>query len=1665
MLTREAAEEALKKHRNKAFLDQRVARLAGLSEAARPNARTLLQLQDERKTVRHWQEIREQQEKALAALAALSEAELESMIRTMFPELATYMLRALANMARQPYMKGHGRKPFRAPRSPNLLLEQRLAFLSSIFGELGEYPPDVEWIAAWHPHAWSYRGMFVVPLLAAAMDENDAKGQKVFDILIASAKGEHEVGQMSRALIAAFLLSERREGWEFVEKLLVAAQREEGLRQSILESVDQGHPEAFRRFLRVVLEHDLARFSATVRAVDVWFGFMWDAMSARKAQQIMELAAKFLDDEAAADAAIAAAKALPAPAATKTKGKKLKDPEEEIEPAYIALWTKAFADVQTALGPAEELAEAVHPESRFAAVHLLGQLGLTGRAARKIAEHLDDPDERVAARALAHFPGGHYYGRRGEPPVADLFERLEKLFARTPEKTIKLAPIIWPWMGFEWGKERVGSSMVPALGKRPATKLIPHLEHLDPNARRAVVQLLGESKDWDDATRRTLFAMVRDPSGSVREEALKHLKKCQLDPGEAAGLEELLTRKSADVRRGLLTQLLSQGDQAALASADRLMESKNALQRVAGLEMLRVMSENKRQAESCRARAAAYREQHKVLAADEKVQLAALSGSGDKELTFDDCLGLIDPLRRTKPTQPQPRAVIYSTPAAIAVLKELDELIHQHREEPFTPVSHRGDPMESVLLGNAFWKFPTFHSDKPLDEQLEGLPFRELWTQWFEKRSAALRDADGLELLRAEWVQQVIVARDNSDGEKKEQDWLIAIRKVMFPGERIKLRYGLVVVRIIDWLQRIYPCAAAAQWLLDGMENGLALIPFEKLSASRKRQWGNDTEIIWRSASPPQMFCGLAVGCHEQFTPEQMVRLYGLLRWYDEPGVPIERSRPDVKIVLAARAAGGATDEDIYDFFLGPRVIARHHMNWELGSVCTLKASAMVQKHRALKPVLDRCRARVLEIELQRGETPTPVSEIAKHLRHSGGLDVLVSFLAATERDTFSRGRSWGSLSRPDVFSHIIRATFPAETDTPEAFAAAVRTAGLGEQRLLELAVYAPQWSEHVERALGWADLTEGVWWIHAHTRDRGWSVDQELRERWRAQIAQRTPLDAEDLLDGAVDVAWFKRVRDGLGKKRWEALYDLARFAASGGGHTRAQLFADAMLGQVKGGELIGRISTKRHQDSVRALGLVPLGQEQEKRKKELQARYKVLQEFVRTSRQFGSMRQASERRSAAIGTENLARTAGYPDPVRLQWAMEAAASADLAKGPVTAVVGEVTVQLALDDDGMPELTCQKKGKSLASIPPAVKKDAKVAELAERKTDLRRSASRMKSSLEQAMVRGDLFTPADLIDLMSNPLLAPLLCRLVFIGEGIAGYPDGGGRGLRNSGGKIEPIKKNESLRLAHPRDFLDAGNWSDWQRDCFAAERVQPFKQIFRELYVATKTEMDAANVSRRYAGHQVQPRQALALLGGRGWITAPEEGVFRTFHEAKVTAWLTFQESFFTPADIEGLTLGGVYFTTKAADGGMRLLGVKEIEQRMFSEVMRDLDLVVSVAHRGGVDPEASASTVEMRTSLLQETLHLLAIKNVRIKDRHAFIKGALGEYTVHLGSAVTHRQPGGALFIVAVHSQHRGRLFLPFADDDPKSAEVISKVLLLARDAEIKDPNLLAQIRGV
>ena len=125
---------------------------------------------------------------------------------------------------------------------------------------------------------------------------------------------------------------------------------------------------------------------------------------------------------------------------------------------------------------------------------------------------------------------------------------------------------------------------------------------------------------------------------------------------------------------------------------------------------------------------------------------------------------------------------------------------------------------------------------------------------------------------------------------------------------------------------------------------------------------------------------------------------------------------------------------------------------------------------------------------------------------------------------------------------------------------------------------------------LGWDGLADGVWWFHAHTKDERWAVAQELRETWAALSAERTPLTSDDLVAGAVDVSWFFEASERLGGERWGSSTALPSSPRVGTVIGAAQLYSAAMRGEVDESTLTTRIRTKRHQDSVRALGLLRL-------------------------------------------------------------------------------------------------------------------------------------------------------------------------------------------------------------------------------------------------------------------------------------------------------------------------------------------------------------------------------------------------------------------------------------------------------------------------------------------
>lgn len=1578
---------------------------------------------------------------AAGVLDSLPESGRAAVMSALHPGLGLALSHWWVDARHRPYTRGWDRRAFRAG-DPSLTVGTRASDLAQLLAVTGQYDADPAWLAIWGGHL-SGRPQYLAKgfgdLLASAIDVGGPAADETFDALIEVGSGEHPVGMMGRHVIVALLGSARPDGWDFVARLLLAAQRQEGLRQAILEAADEGHAGAFDCLLNVMLEHRLLRFAASVRAAGVWLGFGSSVGEIPLVEDRVRKLAAFRASERERELALAGA---------------------DQWDAYVALCAGGMRDVLATLPAGRALAGAASADLRAAALRYLAATKLPAAQA-VIAAALDDPDVRVASLAASLLASAGL-------ALPGTFDALTRLVERSPAKArtveglgVEQAPVAISQAG-------PAGRLVYALGKRPPADLVAWLPVMGVHGRARVAGLItGDVRRVPEELRgRGLIAELRpvvigllsDRSPAVRRIAIEALGKTRLAPSEAPAIEALLTRASADLRRGALTLLASLPPGEARACAARLAASTDKRQQDAAAELLREIGGG---------------------APDPCWGAGETGGSAQGARPPIQDLPAVFAAERVPASAPRrPAARRIARKDAKQVLLEIASVAACHRDVPVTISSWQG--AREMLFGD-IQHFPSpfgfpWQARRGLaadaEQAASGMLLGDVFGEWWAGRPAQLRGADeGLDALRAYALAalsgparagmlpsglagSVVGALAGAAGAR--DDWWHRILRQLAGAPPADLRHRAAVRHVTTWLVAEHANSAVSDECLDALESTLAAVPRSVLTQEppadpriiEYRAPGTLPRCDWRIRlrSHPWgiVLTGLLQTRPDLFGPWQIERWYRLMRWAEQPVPHAEPLAVEDRLLAAAHGIGAASDADVATAFLRPR-------NQLFKDLTRHRRGRIEARYPALAAIADDVRDRVVAVEFQRGDLPTPTSHTATNIASVSGARLVADLLRLLGTTPLTRGWRWAADSRGDVLSHLVRVSFPASGETGADLRAAADAARVPVSRLIDLALYAPQWAVPVEEALGWPGLTDGVLWLHAHAKDRQWAVDQELRDSWGAQAAERTALSGEDPLEGAVDVDWFRRAYTALGPQRWAVVHKAARHASGGAGHKRAQLFAEAMLGQQNEPVLTARITGNRHQDAVRALGLLPLPDDPAAARETVRRRYGVLREFERGSRKFGSMRQSSEQTAVRIGTENLGRAAGYPDPLRFTWAMEAAEAGDLADGPVVLSKGDVELTLSVDPEGVPDLAVRRGSRALKAVPATLRKAPEIAAVQQRKKSLVQQAARVRQSLEAAMTAQDLFTPDDFADLRRHPVVAPMLEQLAWVTEDAVTC-------------SLERARRlNAPVRIAHPADMIAAGTWVAWQERLFKQGRRQPFKQVFREFYKLTGDEDKAGPASHRYDGHQVQPRQALALFGARGWVTSYEHGeATRVFHRHALAARVSFVNGMFSPSEADLPTVDGVGFTRR---GEFVLQPLGSVPPVVFSEAMRDLDLVVSVAHAGGVDPEATASTTDMRAALIRETARLLKLANIEFAgDRHVVIKGTLGEYSLHLGSGIVHRRPGGAVCIIPVGSQHRGRVFLPFADDDPKTAEIVSKTLLLARDHQIKDPAILEQLRS-
>ncbi|MFD1732226.1 hypothetical protein ACFSC4_15955 [Deinococcus malanensis] len=495
---------------------------------------------------------------ALAVLLHSSDSVLRQALTDLFfPQFSGTAQRTLeALLHRHPYAQGYDRRAFRAP-GHRLHAERAANWLWTTWQVTRDYPQDLAWFTVHAGLLPSWRAQGLGLLFAQALDDHD---DTVFSILRDTAGTQHPVARMGRHVPQALLASARPEAWTLAEGLLLAAQRQEGLRQVIFETVDEAHPQAFLRFLHLILREDLLRFAACLRAVDVWFGLAYDVTDVKLVRGLLGQALGYLEDPSGARSAVQNGSG---------------------HDTYLALFTLAMHDAVEAARLARTLLSDRDPARRMAAAQVLN--ATQQLEPDDLPRLLADPDVRLGALAATRVNRWH-----AQPDTGGLtFEALVGYAARLGVNATHDS-LLFPWLGQVPARADILDTLPALLGDRPFTAFAPHLSGMSSGGKTSALQLLKARQAQhalDAPTRDLLMTLLQDRNPSVAEEAVKVAADLTLAPEETEVVLVLLKRRSADLRRGLI-RLLARDAQGASVNAAHLLATRNTEQRQAGLQLL-----------------------------------------------------------------------------------------------------------------------------------------------------------------------------------------------------------------------------------------------------------------------------------------------------------------------------------------------------------------------------------------------------------------------------------------------------------------------------------------------------------------------------------------------------------------------------------------------------------------------------------------------------------------------------------------------------------------------------------------------------------------------------------------------------------------------------------------------------------------------------------------------------------------------------------------------------------------------------------------------------------------------------------------------------------------------------------------------------------------------
>ncbi|CRK84776.1 DUF5724 domain-containing protein [Neobacillus massiliamazoniensis] len=918
--------------------------------------------------------------------------------------------------------------------------------------------------------------------------ELDQQNDGVLSALKEVIYGDNNTALLTREMIKGMLLCHREEAFTIIGEILVAARLQEGLRQSIVETMDEGTLAATTHLLNVILDNNLIRYSSVVRAIDVWTGLTLEAEQARVTKQMIQYIHECL---------------------TNPDLRKRWLQSEDMNKLYTSLWASAVIEEEDLKHQVNALMDNGETYQKIVAQYMLAQSQNDLLKYTIASKHLDETDRELQVFLLTNYTYECYsswnWNRKTNQYIHKIkFERIPALEERSerlrqftllkamldtaPKKEITIKSRVFSGLEVVYSADSIVKKMLYLIAydmdQGLITQIIEKKDMYNSDTRGYLLDCFTIDQS-NPAQREYIFACLSDKSMTNREKAMTRILELTLVPDEIDKVEAILKLKTGNLRQNAIKLLLKLEDEKLEESLDQLLTSNSELQRVGGLEMISELKEASPE------KFKKVKDKWKVIKAPtEKEKLLIDKLSTKEEYSLKNGFSLYDPEKQCQlPTdnfQKVETSNVFSTDFTRIqeILTGLSELIHEHREHEYE-VDWYGYK-ETHLLG------ATLKRGRNVDMQdkregIDDLPLAEVWKDYFKTTKITTPELIELNIMFSlDLVYRYRYKKINNwemDDYKKPNDWRKEFLDSVYPLEKVKAFYTfapeLLYFRQMNKIVSSYfqdlnkeDVFETASGMLHTM---IEAIPEEKRKSERQMyqfiafpwlDWAK--ENVYNDASYKNYFLLLyklyTMNNFKSFGPdlEELVRSYDLL----------------------------LIDENELTKELLGRENSRDHI-LEL----TNAKKGFTKVHPSIEPIKEKVIARILDIELKRGDLQTEATPHATGIMYYEGMEYLITLLSGLDKESFVRGYFYYygnmNVTKKEALSHLLQVCYPKAGENEELLAQLVKEKKIADKRLLEAAMYAPQWLDIVAAYLKWDGLKSAAWYFHAHTNE-SFSAEKE---------------------------------------------------------------------------------------------------------------------------------------------------------------------------------------------------------------------------------------------------------------------------------------------------------------------------------------------------------------------------------------------------------------------------------------------------------------------------------------------------------------------------------------------------------------------------------------------